>query len=105
MQVEPDASRRLLDAESPGEGPQAARELEREAERVARRRRDGLVVRRHRGVRRVGVRLRVRRQTARVVDELDDVVFVLARLEAKLDVALDGVREEIVIGAEAHDGL
>ena len=42
---------------------------------------------------------------ARIVDELDEVVLVLARLQPQLDVALDGVGEEVVVGAQAHDRL
>ena len=63
------------------------------------------VVRRLVRVRRVDVGLREARLAARVVDELDDVVLVLARLEAELDVALDGVGEEVVVAAQADDGL
>ena len=45
------------------------------------------------------------RDPARIVDDLDEVVLVLRGLEPKLDVALDGVGEEVVVGAQADDRL
>src|SRR5262249_44177570 len=40
-----------------------------------------------------------------IVDDLDRVVFVFARLEAKLEVGFHRAREKLVVGAKSDDGL
>src|SRR5436190_23550619 len=76
MRVEPDATGRFHDAEASGERAEATCELDAEAEGALRRRGDGAVVRRLVRVRGVDVGLRERRETTRVVDQLDEVILV-----------------------------
>src|SRR5690606_28150287 len=86
--VEPCPACALLDAESPNEGSEALRELQREAKivrrRLATREVHGGIV----GIRRLYGFLLENRQTARVIDYFDGVVFVFARLQPELHIAL-----------------
>src|SRR5579872_1279895 len=105
VDVEADSAGGLLDPEATRERSHPLRELQRKAEGVARRRRDGPVVGGLVDVRCVDARVGDRGEAARVGDELDLVVLVLPRLEPERDVALDGVREKVVVAPQTHDRL
>jgi hypothetical protein len=85
--------------------PKPASELEGEPQRVPRRGPDLAVVRRLVRVGRVDVDLLEAHETARVVDELDRVVLVFARLQPELHEALHAAGLEVIVVAQPDHGL
>src|SRR6266487_2552172 len=105
MGVDPHASGRLEDPETTGERTDSFGEHDGVPESVPRRR---SYIAEVFGARRIGaidVDLLEARLVSRVVDDFDQVVFVFGGLKAQLDVALDRVGDEIVVGAKPDDRL
>src|SRR5262249_37788090 len=104
-EIETDAARGLLDAESADERTDALGELQTEAECVRRDLADLAVLVRLVRVRCLDVDVLDARAAARIVHDLDRVVLVLPRLKTELHEALHGLRAELEIRAQRHDGL
>src|SRR5262249_52875608 len=103
VRVEADATGRLENAESTGERADPFGEHERKSKSVRRGRAYVAVVSGSGGIGRIDVDLLDRGLASRVVDHFDEIILVFGGLEAKLEIGLQRIAHEVVIGTQADD--